>query len=357
MKAWHKFRVPAAVPSDKFRKKAIKRQASLTKPLGALGRVENLAVQLAALQCTETPQARPCCISIFAGDHGVAVEGVSAYPQSVTAQMVHNVAVGGAAISVLADRLGLTLEVINLGTVGHHDSHPRIVYSPIASSTANCLKHAAMTKSELSQALEVGRKAAVRARDTGMSLFIGGELGIGNTTVASAMGSALTGLSPTQMVGPGTGLDAEGVTAKIGVVSAILCRHGHAIDDPMELTRRLGGFEIAALVAAFISCSQFGIPILVDGFISTVAACVAARICFGSTAWMIHSHSSAEPGHKHLLKALGAEPLFSLSLRLGEGSGAALAWPLMDLACALHNEMATFESAGVSGSSLESTSV
>lgn len=324
-------------------------QGHLTKPPGALGKLESLAIRLAAMQGREKPQMGLVQISVFAGDHGVAEEGVSLFPQAVTAEMVKNFARGGAAISVLARQLGASLEVVNLGTAFDTGELPGVLQCNLGKGTANFAQTAAMTESQLAAALQAGNDSAARAAKSGATLFIGGEMGIANTTAAAALACALINLQPQQLAGPGTGLDQGGVQHKAAVVARALALHAAHLKEPLEVLRRLGGFEIAALTGAFISCAQHGIPVLVDGYITTAAALLAVRIQPGVTDWLMYAHRSAEPGHILMLEALQAEPLLNLGMRLGEGSGAAVAVPLLRLACALHNDMATFAEAGVSG--------
>ncbi len=339
--------IPAAAPDDAARQTAEARQAALTKPPGALGRLEEIAVQLAALQGTERPGLDRVHITVFAGDHGVAGRGVSAFPQAVTAEMVKNFARGGAAISVLARELGASLEVINLGTVFDTGPLDNVKDYALGPGTADFTREPAMTAQQLAQALAAGRHAAERARLAGAQLFIGGEMGIGNTTAAAALACALLDAPPEDLAGPGTGLDADGVARKTGVIRRALERHRDHHGTPIEALRRLGGFEIAALAGGYLACAHMGLPALVDGFISSVAALAAVRLCPGVGPWFLFSHASAEPGHRQVLEALEARPLLDLGMRLGEGSGAAVAVPLLRLACALHNGMATFAEAGV----------
>jgi nicotinate-nucleotide--dimethylbenzimidazole phosphoribosyltransferase len=323
------------------------RQAILTKPPGALGRLEDLAIALAGLQGVERPTLERIWISVFAADHGVAAEGVSAFPQVVTGEMVRNFATGGAAISVLARQLGATLDVVQLGTVNDPGEVAGVRRLLIAPSTANFCEQAAMSVVQLQSALQAGADSVRLARADGAQLFIGGEMGIGNTTAATALACAELGEPPSQLAGAGTGLDADGISRKAAVIERALRRHA-AADSPLERLRCLGGFEIAALAGAFIAASQSRLPVLVDGFIATAAALLAVRINPGVRDWLLFSHRSQERGHGRLLQALDAEPLLDLGMRLGEGSGAAAAVPLLRLACALHNDMTTFEQAGVS---------
>jgi nicotinate-nucleotide--dimethylbenzimidazole phosphoribosyltransferase len=323
------------------------RQAQLTKPPGSLGELESVAIRLAALQGQARPSLDRIWISVFAGDHGVAAEGVSAFPQAVTGEMVRNFAGGGAAISVLARELGATLEVVDLGTVNDPGELAGVRRVRIAPSTANMCERAAMTPDELDAALQAGAESVGAARRAGAQLFIGGEMGIANTTAATALACAVLGEHPRALAGAGTGLDAQGIARKVDVVTRALACHADA-GDTCEQLRRLGGFEIAALVGATVAAAQAGMPVLVDGFIGTVAALAAVRIQPAVREWLLFSHRSHERGHTLVLSALAARPLLDLDLRLGEASGAAIAVPLLRLACALHNDMATFAQAGVS---------
>ncbi|MBI3570386.1 MAG: nicotinate-nucleotide--dimethylbenzimidazole phosphoribosyltransferase [Gammaproteobacteria bacterium] len=340
--------VPAVVPNEARRREAEARQQILTKPPGALGRLEALAIQLAALQDTARPSVEHVHIAVFAGDHGVAAEAVSAFPQAVTGEMVRNFARGGAAISVLARALNATLEVINLGTVNNPGPLDGVKEYRLGPGTANFTIEPAMSEHQLACALHAGRHAAERAKIGGSQLFIGGEMGIANTTAATALACALLGLAPDRLAGPGTGLDAAGVARKSKVIQRALDLHNAHLGSPIAALRRVGGFEIAALAGAYIACAQMGIPVLVDGFISSSAALAAARLRPGAENWLLFSHTSAEPGHRLILEALDAQPLLNLGMRLGEGSGAATAVPILRMACALHNEMATFAEAAVS---------
>lgn len=328
---------------------AAARQAQLTKPPGSLGELETLALRLSSMQRRERPRVDRVWISIFAADHGVAARGVSAFPQTVTAQMVANMARGGAAISVLAASLDARLELINLGTVAPVPAHATIRDAVIAAGTRDLSAGPAMSAEQLDLALGEGAAAVERALANGAELFIGGEMGIGNTTAAAAVACALLDASPERITGPGTGLDADGIERKRACIEQALALHGDHLSDPAEVLARVGGFDIAALAGAFATCAQRGLPVLVDGFISTAAALAASRLCEGAERWFLFAHRSAEPGHAAMLAALDARPLLDLGLRLGEGSGAAAALPLLRLACDLHDGMATFAEAGVAG--------
>ncbi len=341
----HSWLHQAPTPDHRFSELAQTRQQVLTKPPGSLGQLEQVAITLAGLLGSEQPQVDPVRMVVFAGDHGVCAEGVSAFPQAVTAQMIANFASGGAAISVMARHLNASLEVVNLGTVGTVPAIRNVISAIIAPATANMAETDAMTRAQVAIALQAGDAAAERAAQAGCRLFIGGDMGIGNTTSAAALGQA-----PQQLVGPGTGLDAAGVARKCEVVSRAVAR----IDgnqDPLAVLTALGGFEIAALSGAILGCAARRIPVLIDGFIVSAAALVAVRQQPGVRDWLLFAHRSAEPGHEAVLAALDAQPLLDLGMRLGEGSGAAVALPLLRAACALHNQMASFADAGVSNKS------
>lgn len=342
--------IPPAAPDQTVRYVAQQRQLELTKPSGALGRLEQLAIHLAALQGNSSPRLERVHIVVFAGDHGVAAECVSAFPQQVTGEMVRNFARGGAAINVLAREVGATLEIVDLGLVNDPGPLQGILRTGLGPGTANLAKRAAMSAAQLVSALATGREAALRARAARADLLIGGEMGIANTTAASALACALLDVSPVSMTGPGTGLDPAGVARKAAVIERALHLHRPQLTSALEILRRLGGFEIAALAGSYIACAQAGLPVLVDGFIATSAALAATRLSPGIESWLLYAHRSTEPGHRVVLAALEAQPLLDLGLRLGEGSGAALAVPLLRMACALHNDMATFRAAGVSES-------
>ncbi len=343
--------IPPAPLDEQAMATAIQHQGQLTKPPGALGRLEEIAIRLAAMQGHPRPTLERIQIVLFAGDHGVTAEGISAFPPAVTAEMVRNFARGGAAINVLARQIGAPLEVINLGTLEPLEPIEGVTQLPLGPGTANFTRQPAMDPFQLARALHMGRHSAERARRAGAQLFIGGEMGIGNTTAAAALACALLEEAPTHLVGPGTGLPAARVAHKRRVVERALSHHRAHLNSPVEALRRLGGFEIAGLTGALLACAHIGLPVLVDGFICSVAALTAARLCEGAEQWFLFAHRSAEPGHGRVLAALAAEPLLDLEMRLGEGSGAALAVPLLQAACRLHGEMATFATAGVSAAS------
>jgi nicotinate-nucleotide--dimethylbenzimidazole phosphoribosyltransferase len=327
---------------------ALEHQSQLTKPPGSLGRMEELAVLLCALQDTSRPTLERVSIRVFAADHGVVVEGVSAFPQEVTVEMIRNFANGGAAISVLAEAQQAGFAVVNMGTAAQAPEHEKIIQKSLGPGTKNFCDQPAMSVEQLAQALKVGSDIAEQLHQQQCQLFIGGEMGIGNTTTAAALACALMSESPEKLVGLGTGVDAAGLQRKMDVVARALDLHKAALAEPLTSLQCLGGFEIAALAGAYLRCAQLGIPSLVDGFICSVAALAAMQINQSCQDWLLFSHQSAERGHARVLEVLEAKPLLNMDMRLGEGSGAAVALPLLKLACELHNKMATFESAGVS---------
>ncbi len=338
-----------AAPSESHRQVALARQAQLTKPLGALGRLEEVAVELAALQASERPAADRVPVVLFAGDHGIAAQGVSAYPPEVTVQMLRNFAGGGAAISVLSRSLGCPLEVVDVGTLAN-EPVPGVVVDKPRRGTRDFSIERALTPEETVFACEAGRRAVTRQADHAPELVIFGEMGIGNTTSAAAIAAALLSCAPSDIVGSGTGLDADGRARKAKIIGDALALHGLVAGEPVaDVLAAVGGLEITAMTGAIIATAQRRWPVLVDGFIVSVAALAAARLNPTCRPWLLFSHRSAERGHALVLEALGARPLIDLDLRLGEASGAATALPVIRLACALHNGMATFAEAAVSG--------
>ncbi|RJS92520.1 nicotinate-nucleotide--dimethylbenzimidazole phosphoribosyltransferase [Salinisphaera sp. Q1T1-3] len=340
---------PTATPNEAARAAAIARQNELTKPPGSLGRLETVATDFAAWQGVEKPALDTITLAVFAGDHGVVTRGVSAFPQSVTAQMIANFAAGGAAVAVLAREARAAMTVVNLGTVTPTDDIPGVINHQLAPGTADFTADAAMPLDTLADALAVGAAAI----DPGASLFVGGEMGIGNTTSAAAVLAALIGLDGAATVGRGTGVDDAGLAAKRAAVDAGLARHAarwaglDAPDAALAVLACVGGLEIAALTGAYVAAPQAGVPVLIDGFISSVAALAAVRINPGVADWLVFGHRSAETGHARALAALGAEPILDLGMRLGEGSGAMTAVPVIRAALAVHAKMATFAEAGV----------
>ncbi len=319
-----------------------------TKPLGALGRLEGLALQLGLIQQTLTPRVAHPHVLVCAGDHGAAKAGVSAYPQDVTWQMVENFLAGGAAINVLARQAGMGLVVADAGVAHDFGPRPGLVDAKVAAGTASYLDGAAMSAEQCEQALAQGAAEARRLAAAGCNVLGFGEMGIGNTAAASLLTHCLTGLPLADVVGRGTGLDDAGVARKRGLLEQALAAWPERSDDPLEVLARFGGFEIAMLTGAMLAAAEAGMTLLIDGFIVTSALLVAVRLVPAVRDYCVFAHCSHEAGHIRQLQALAVEPLLDLNLRLGEGTGTALACPLLQAACAFMAEMASFESAGVS---------
>ena len=336
--------IPA--PDSLFYSKALARQTQLTKPPGSLGMMEEIAVRLAALQGTETPAVEKIWVTVFAADHGIAAESVSAFPQAVTAEMVRNFANGGAAVNVLSRYVQADFEVVDVGLI-HEVDCAKIISDRAGNGTANFSRQAAMTEQQQTDALNAGRSAVVRALNQQAKLFIGGEMGIANTTSASAVAAALLKMDAAQLTGAGTGLTAGQIDHKTRVIEAALRKHKTSLESPLQIMQYLGGFEIVALTGAYLYAAQQRLPVMVDGFIATVGALCAVRINPDVKNWLFFAHCSHEQGHKRLLQALDARPILDLDMRLGEGSGALAAVPLIQMACRLHNEMATFTQAHI----------
>jgi nicotinate-nucleotide--dimethylbenzimidazole phosphoribosyltransferase len=339
-------------------RRAAEHQQQLTMPRGALGRLLDLGRQLCAVQQTLQPHAEPAAVLVLAADHGVAEEGVSAYPQEVTAQMFANFERGGAAINVLARRQRASLHVLDLGVKGRAGG-PRPAGQLLAGEetslgpgTANFVRGPAMTRAQAQRALEIGRRAVAELQGReGTRVVALGEMGIGNTTSASALAAALTGLAPDAVTGRGTGVNEEGRRRKAAVIARALERHFPARNGgvpPLEALAAVGGFEIAGLVGAALEAAARRLVVVLDGFISTAAGLLAVRLEPAARGYFVASHQGVEPGQRALLKALELEPLLDLGLRLGEGSGAALALNLLQCAADVMRDMATFAEAGVS---------
>jgi nicotinate-nucleotide--dimethylbenzimidazole phosphoribosyltransferase len=353
------------VPDARAEAAARARQQQLTKPPGSLGRLEELACWFAARLRNPTPQISRSEIFVFAADHGVAVRGVSAFPQSVTAQMLGNFANSGAAINVLASLEGCRIEVVDVGVAGDPELPRGVRNERVRPGTRDLFCEAAMTDDELTAALSVGERCAREAVQRGAQLLIAGDMGIANTTAAACLICAFTDAPPEQVVGRGTGVDDVGLARKRDVVTSALARAraataiagceavhsaaGGAANTARQLFAHLGGLEIAAMAGLYTEAARNAVPVLLDGYISAAAALAAVRLEPGTLPWMLASHRSAEAGHSLALQALGLDPLVDLKMRLGEGSGAALTLPIIRAALALHRSMATFAQAGVDG--------
>lgn len=320
-----------------------------TKPIGALGQLESLALQIALIQQTPTPTLSNPHLLVFAADHGLTAEGVSAYPAAVTYQMVLNFLAGGAAVNVFSQQNGLQLVVCDVGVNGSFtENAPGFVKYKVAPGTRNMRHEPAMTAEECEAAMDAGRTLVDGVRHRGCNVVGFGEMGIGNTSSASLLMHRLTGLPLSECVGRGTGVDDAGLAHKIAVLKAVSAQHA-TIETTMELLTTLGGLEIAAMVGGMLRAAQNGMVILVDGFIATAALLVAQALAPTVRDYCVFCHQSDEAGHRLMLDYLGATPLLKLGMRLGEGSGCALAYPLLQSAVAMLNDMASFASAGVSG--------
>lgn len=315
-----------------------------TKPQGSLGRLESLALQIGLVLDSELPQLIKPQLVVFAGDHGLVARGVSAYPSDVTWQMVENFLAGGAAVSVLARQHHISLNVVDCGVCHKFEPRDGLLIRKVAMGTADALAGPAMTLAQCDQAL---RQGAALVKDLPGNALLLGEMGIGNTSAASLLMSRLTGLDILDCTGAGTGLDATAVQHKVSILSAVLAQHP-AAKEPAAALAAFGGFEIATMVGAVLQAAAENRVIVVDGFITTAAVLVAVSMQPAVLARCVFSHRSGERGHALMLSYLKAEPLIDLGLRLGEGSGAAMAWPLLVSACAILCDMASFESAGVS---------
>ncbi|MBI4589657.1 MAG: nicotinate-nucleotide--dimethylbenzimidazole phosphoribosyltransferase [Candidatus Rokubacteria bacterium] len=322
----------------------------LTKPPGSLGRLEELARRVVEITGKDPPSVKRPLIFTLAGDHGVVVEGVSAYPQVVTAQMVENFLRGGAAVNVLARHAGARVLVADLGVATPLPSHPALVVKKVAPGTANLARGPAMTRSQAIQAIESGIQLVDAEARTGCDLIGLGEMGIGNTTAASAITSVLTGVAPEAVTGRGTGIDEATWQRKVAVIRRALAVNQPDPTDGLDVLAKVGGFEIGGLVGVILSAAAARIPVVVDGFIAGAAALIAVTLKPEARPFLLASHCSAEPGHRVILGHLGLKPYLDLELRLGEGTGAALAFTLIQAAVKVYTEMATFKSAGVSTS-------
>jgi nicotinate-nucleotide--dimethylbenzimidazole phosphoribosyltransferase len=322
-----------------------------TKPVGSLGRLEDIAARLAAIFGTTSFATSPRAVIIMAADHGVARHGVSAYPAAVTAQMVRNFAAGGAAINVLARQMGAETEIVDMGVGGANDWPPSVRRASLGAGTADFTIGPAMTPGDAERGVRTGVEIVRELARRGVRVVATGDMGIGNTTAAAALTSVFTGKPPVQVTGRGTGVDDESLAKKIAVVERTLDRHRPSAERPLEALALVGGFEIAGLVGVILGGASERMPVVLDGFIAGAAALVAVGIAEGARAYLFAGHRSAEPGHRAALEELGLEPILDLGLRLGEGSGAVLALPVLDAAARILAEMASFESAGVSGPS------
>ena len=324
------------------------RQNTLTKPPGSLGRLEELSIQLAGIKADPFPSVERKAVIVMAADHGVASEGVSAYPAEVTAQMVQNFLDGGAAINVLARMAEARVSVVDIGVAVEFGAVSGLIQRKVMCGTRSLAQGPAMTRQEAELALQVGVDVLNEEAAKGLDLVATGDMGIGNTTPSSAIAAVMTGLPVAQVVGRGTGIDDQGLQRKIKVIEQALAVNKPDPKDALDVLQKVGGLEIAGLAGVMIAAAGRRIPVVVDGFISTAAAMIAVGLAPGVREYLISAHQSVEVGHRAMLSHLGLRPLLDLNLRLGEGTGAALAFHLIEASTRILREMATFDEAGVS---------
>ena len=329
-------------------KKAAERQDSLTKPRGSMGQLEALSIVIAGMTGSVTPDLTNRTVFLMAADHGIAREGVSPYPSEVTAQMVMNFLNHGAAINQLAEQAHSEVKIIDIGVNYDFPELPGLINRKVARGTKNMLKEPAMSVQQAEAAIQTGIDLLNEAADNGLKLAATGEMGIGNTTAASAITAVLCGKTTAEVTGRGTGLDDEGLQKKIRIIDQVLQNRCPDPDDPMDILCKVGGLEIAGMAGVTIAAASRRIPLVMDGLISTAAAALADALVPGVRNYLIAGHRSPEAGHRWLLEKLGKRPLLQLDMRVGEGTGAALAFNLIDAAENIISRMATFESAGIS---------
>jgi nicotinate-nucleotide--dimethylbenzimidazole phosphoribosyltransferase len=327
---------------------ATKRQLTLTKPPGSLGRLEEVGNRIAAIQQTLTPRIAAKRIYVVAGDHGVTTEGVSAYPREVTSQMIDNFLAGGAAINVLARNGGIEIKVVDAGVDADLSDRDELLQLKIMRGTSNFAHGPAMTRQQAESSIASGITLARSARGEGIDLIGIGDMGIGNTTAASAITAALTGAGAEAVTGRGTGIDDVHLAHKIETIRRALTVNKPNRSDPVDILAKVGGVEIGMMMGVVLGAAEQRLPAVADGFISTAAAALAVGTCPYVRDYLFAAHRSSEPGHRSLIEYIGNQPLLDLSMRLGEGTGAALAMHIIDAASKLLSEMATFEKAGVS---------
>ncbi|NLN86244.1 MAG: nicotinate-nucleotide--dimethylbenzimidazole phosphoribosyltransferase [Syntrophomonadaceae bacterium] len=327
--------------------KAINRLNSLTKPIGSLGVLEDLAVQLAGITGDVIPMLRSKMVIVMAGDHGVVEEGVSAAPQSVTPQMVYNFLKGGAGINVLARLAGAEVRVVDVGVADPTLQDPHLISRKVRLGTANMTKGPAMTRQEAIKAIEVGIEIAQTQIEEGINVLATGEMGIGNTTSSSAILATYSDMPLSVIVGPGVGLNVGGVERKVKAIGSALEVNRPDPNDPIDVLAKVGGLEIAGMTGLILGCATRRTPVVIDGFISGAAALIASKLAPRAKDYIIASHLSEEPGHKVLLEVIGLKPMLHMRMRLGEGTGAALAFNVIEAANRIMSEMATFDEARV----------
>ncbi|ADK84896.1 nicotinate-nucleotide/dimethylbenzimidazolephosp horibosyltransferase [Desulfarculus baarsii DSM 2075] len=338
------------LPDYAIGQEAQRRLDSLTKPQGSLGRLEDIAKQLCIIRggAAKLAQPKPAA-AVFAADHGVAAGGVSAYPQEVTQQMIYNFLAGGAGINVLCRQAGADVWVIDVGVAGDMSQAQGLIQAKVAHGTADMTKGPVMTMNQALDAIVVGAQTAQRLIEKGYDLLIPGEMGIGNTTPCSAITAVICGLRPEQVMGRGTGVDDAGLSRKLAALKTALDVNKPDPANPLEVLCKVGGLEIAAMCGYILEAAARGVPVMLDGFISTTAALVAGGLCPTAIDYCFSGHGSVEIGHRAQLEKLGLRPILTLEMRLGEGTGAAVAMNVLRAAVAIYSEMATFAEAGVTG--------
>lgn len=347
MGAWKNKIAAIGTLDEIWRQKTRQRLREQTRPPGSLGHLEGFIERLSAIQRTEKPEASPKRILIFASDHGVTAEGVSPYPREVTRAMVMNFLEGGATINAIARQIQADIRVVDVGVDADFEAHPQFVSAKAGRGTRNMAREAAMTQAQFWQAFETGWQQAVEAQKDGVKMLGLGEMGIGNTTAASAVTAALLAIPAVCVTGRGTGLDDNGLVRKIQVIEKALALHRKSLVDPADVLQHVGGFELAALTGAILGGARHGLAVVIDGWIVSAAALAALRMNPQAMDYLFFAHQSGEFGHCFLLETLEVQPVLNLAMRLGEASGAGLAMGILETALRIYRETATFSEAGV----------
>jgi nicotinate-nucleotide--dimethylbenzimidazole phosphoribosyltransferase len=323
------------------------RQDTLTKPTGSLGRLEELSIRIAGMQGKSLPQIKQKAVIVMAADHGVAARGTSAYPQEVTAEMVLNFLHGGAGINVISRQVGAGVIIVDMGVAKKLESNPGLISRRIAAGTQDMSKGPAMTVAQATRSVEAGIEIVTTEIKKGLDIVATGDMGIGNTTASAAICAVMTGKTAAEVTGRGTGLDDQQLQQKIMIIDEAIALNKPDSSKPLEVLAKVGGFEIGGLAGVILGAASHRVPVIIDGFISGAAALIAAGLCPQCRDYMIAGHCSVEPGHKIILQHLGLKPLLDLEMRLGEGTGAALAMSFAETSVRILTEMATFAEAGV----------
>ncbi|MFO8010943.1 MAG: nicotinate-nucleotide--dimethylbenzimidazole phosphoribosyltransferase [Dehalococcoidia bacterium] len=333
---------------------ARERQDQLTKPRGSLGKMEELSIRIAGMTGNPRPKLKKKAMVVMAADHGVAGEGISLYPQEVTRQMVHSFLAGTAAINVLSKHIGARVTIVDMGVTGGFEPHPGLICKMIDFGTRDMTRGAAMSRQQAITSIESGIEVIEDEIGNGLDIVGSGDMGIGNTTASSAISAAITGIPVVEVTGRGTGLGDDQLAGKVNIVETAIEINTPNPADPVDVLAKVGGFEIGGLAGVMLGAAAHRVPIVIDGFISGAASLIAYELCPVSKDYFIAGHRSVEKGHSAILKHMGLEPLIDLNMRLGEGTGAALAMSIIEASCKILDEMATFEEADVSGSDKES---